>query len=200
LNSSGIHIIIAFILSFVVHEGISAQPDYAHQGKLYTNLAEALKEPDKVERLRLKRMHLKTVPSEVFLFPNLIELDLSGNKLTQLPDSINKLINLKYLKLERNQITSLPESIGDLKNLIYLDIGKNRISQLNNSISKLESLETIQAWGNEISEIPDDFYKLKRLKYIDLRAILITDDQREDMVRTLPNTNFLFSPSCNCKN
>src|SRR5947207_2318543 len=45
---------------------------------LYTNLKKALEEPEKVIRLKLSKEKLKAVPPEVFLFPNLKELELRG--------------------------------------------------------------------------------------------------------------------------
>jgi Leucine-rich repeat (LRR) protein len=179
-----------------------AQPDYEPEGRVFTSLKQALEYPDPsdVTRLKLKRQKYSSIPKEIYQFKNLVELDLTGNRLVIISDSIALLENLVYLNLERNKLKTLPKGIDQLKKLKYLNIGKNSIRELDKSLSKLSELEFIQAWGNEITEIPDEFYKLKNLKYLDLRAIIITDDQREDMVKILPNTQIYFSPSCNCKN
>src|SRR5688572_12687521 len=42
----------------------------------YTSLEEALKEPEKVKRLSLKRKGLKEFPKDIYKFKNLVELDL----------------------------------------------------------------------------------------------------------------------------
>lgn len=186
--------------SAIFNAELVAQPIYAHNGKIYTSLQDALNSPDDVERLKLRRNRFKQFPKEIFQFKNLVELDLTGNRITEIPDSIYRLENLTYLNLERNQITALPNGIGKMQKLRYLNIGKNRIDSLNAALSNVNTLEFIQAWGNGITDVPDDFYKLKNLKYLDLRAIIITDDQREEIVKVLPKTFVYFSPSCNCKN
>jgi internalin A len=45
------------------------------------------------------------------------KLDLSGQKLTELPDSIGELDLLLELDLSNNQLTCLPDSIGNLTKL-----------------------------------------------------------------------------------
>ena len=47
----------------------------------YTSIAEAIKHPDQVRKLVLRRKHLETGPKEIFLMHNLQYLDLSKNKL-----------------------------------------------------------------------------------------------------------------------
>jgi Leucine-rich repeat (LRR) protein len=62
----------------------------------FTNLQEALKNPDAVTKLVLRRQHLKSFPKEILQFKNLQYLDISKNSIAELPDSIDKLINLQY--------------------------------------------------------------------------------------------------------
>lgn len=58
------------------------------------------------------------------------ELDLSGCRLTTLPESIGDLTQLKKLDLRYNQLQSLPESIGNLIQLQTLSLGVSTIRPL----------------------------------------------------------------------
>lgn len=81
------------------------------QAKNYTDLEEALRNPDKVEVLILADKKLTTFPTEIFELKNLEYLDLSDNRLTALPENIGSLTELFYLDLSGNTISSLPEDI-----------------------------------------------------------------------------------------
>ena len=69
----------------------------------------------KITSLRIvsfKICNLKTFPSELFQIPTLLNIDLSGNALTALPDDENdykKLPNLRLLNLSENSIADLSE-------------------------------------------------------------------------------------------
>ena len=58
------------------------------------------------------------------------ELDLSGQKLTEIPEAISKLTNLTRLYLSNNQITEIPEAITKLTNLTQLDLSGNKITKI----------------------------------------------------------------------
>lgn len=166
----------------------------------YDNLEEALKEPEKVQRLVLRRKGYKEFPKEIYKFKNLVELDLKGNKLTTLPDSIGTLSNLRYLNVARNFITTISPQISNLKNLVYLELGQNMITALPIEMGGLANLQYLSLWENELTRIPGTFEKLEKLKEIDLRSIVLSATQRDQIKESLPETTVIFfSPDCNCK-
>ncbi|PSN57983.1 hypothetical protein C0J52_00220 [Blattella germanica] len=59
------------------------------------------------------------------MLTHLIKLDLSKNRLTELPENFGELVNLKHLDLYSNQLTHLPLSMGQLKVLRWLDLKGN---------------------------------------------------------------------------
>ena len=61
---------------------------------------------------------------------HLVQLDLSKNSLTELPEDFGKLIKLKKLDLLNNSISKLPLSFGKLKNLVWLDLKGNPIQEI----------------------------------------------------------------------
>ena len=166
--------------------------------KEYKSLEEALKNPDAVIRLNLRGKKLRTVPKEVFLFKNLQELNLKKTKIDQLPKEIGDLTNLQILDLSKNELTILPSEIGLLINLKVLKASENELEYLPIEIGKLVELRFLDIWSNNLSSLPDEIADLKKLKKIDMRVIQYNDQEMKFMRDLLPNTEILFSKSCNC--
>jgi len=167
--------------------------------KGYTDLAEAMKNPDQVVKLVLRKQHYKEFPKEIWMFPNLQYLDLSKNQITDYPDSLGKLKNLQVLHLSKNKLEALPRELGDNVNLKILDINQNELTMLPPQIGKLKKLEYLDLWGNDIGIFPDEMKELAdNLKVMDLRVILI-NFTAQDRIRTmLPKTLIYFDPPCKC--
>lgn len=108
--------------------------------RIFGNLNEALKQPEKVCRLDL------------------------CCQLTKVPPEVGKLSNLQVLKLSNNQLTQLPPEIGNLTKLKTLDLSWNQFSQFPTPILKLENLENLYLIGNNISSIPSKISNLDHLK------------------------------------
>ena len=86
----------------------------------YTNIEEALKEPEKVYRL-----------------------NLSNQSFTELPKGLARFKNLEYLSLRNDHLTSLSPEISALKKLKVLDLGGNDFSVLPKDFAKLQNLEEL---------------------------------------------------------
>lgn len=190
-----------FLLCFSLHitYGQSAKV-IAVEGRLYKSLkSAALVSPDSVFRLSLKGKKLKEIPPAVFQFKNLRELDLTRNRIEYLPNEINQLKKLEKLNLSKNRLKEINPQIGSCIELRWLDVGKNDLTKLPDQICVLEKLEYLQLWANEITSLPTKFYKLKNIRQIDMRAIIISESEREEINDQLPKqADVLFSPPCNC--
>lgn len=169
-----------------------------YSAPVYNNLDEALQNPDKVYRLDLSKKKLKVFPLEVLKFKNLQELNLSKNKLDSLPEQIGMLVNLQILNLSGNRLQYLPDSIGELKNLKKLVASRNSLVALPKRIGDLQNLEILDIWENDLSVFPEEMGKLKKLRWMDVRVILLNDEDQERLRKLLPNTKIFFSPSCKC--
>lgn len=169
-------------------------------GRLFKSLKSAASvSPDSVYRLSLKGKKLKEIPPEVFQFKNLRELDLTRNRIEYLPNEINQLKKLEKLNLSKNRLKEINPQIGACTELRWLDLGKNELTKLPDQICLLEKLEYLQLWANEITSLPTKFYKLKNIRQIDMRAIIISESEREEINDQLPKqAEVLFSPPCNC--
>jgi Leucine-rich repeat (LRR) protein len=167
--------------------------------KAFTNLEQALKEPEKVIKLVLRRDKLKTFPPEIFQFTNLQYLDLSKNDIKEIPYQISSLKDLQYFAISRNHLIELPAQIGELTNLYYLNANQNDLYGIPPEIGKLVKLRNLDLWDNNIGELPDEIKNCTALKIVDLRAIMIKDSEQTRIQLLLKHTKVHFSPYCNCQ-
>ena len=165
----------------------------------YTDLESALKEPEKVVKLTLRKQKFTSFPAELWKFPNLQYLDLGKNKITEVPDSISFFKNLQVLHLSKNSIEFLPREIGDLSNLMILDINQNELTSIPPQIGKLKKLRYLDLWSNNLSIFPDELKELSEtLQVLDLRVILINAETQDKIRQMLPKTTIYMSPPCKC--
>jgi Leucine-rich repeat (LRR) protein len=168
--------------------------------KTFKSLAAASNQPDSVFKMDLSKQKLKDFPVEIRKFKNLQVLNLSRNRLRDVPAWIGELKNLQKIDLSNNKLKELPDSIGSCGNLIYLGLNRNIIETLPRTIGRLEFLEIIELWDNEIISLPDEMKHLHNLKTLELRGILFSQEEQDQIHNLLPDTDVFFSPSCNCKN
>ncbi|MCX6311784.1 MAG: leucine-rich repeat domain-containing protein [Bacteroidetes bacterium] len=165
----------------------------------YTDLAAAMREPEKVVKLVLRKEKYKEFPKEIWSFPNLQYLDLSKNQITEFPDSLGKLKSLQVLHLSKNKIEALPRELGDCQNLVLLDINQNELTMLPPQIGKLKKLKYLDLWSNSISIFPDELKDISdNLKVMDLRVILINYSVQDRLHKLLPNTLIYMDAPCHC--
>ncbi len=167
--------------------------------KGYTSIDEALKDPDKVIKLELRKKRLKAFPPEIFRFKNLQYLDLSKNDIKEIPPGIDSLKSLQILILSRNDLESLPKEIGALKMLQYLNLNQNNLMSLPPQIGSLVNLKNMDLWSNNVDKFPTEMRYLKKLEILDLRVILIPDAEQQRVQEMLPKTKIYFSPYCKCQ-
>ncbi|HEN8798049.1 TPA: hypothetical protein U8251_000588 [Pseudomonas putida] len=103
-----------------------------------------------VRRLVLRDMGLQTI-DEDFLrrFPNIVELDLSNNRLTAIPAGIERLVQLRRIDLSNNRITI--DAIG------------------NRQLAQLSLLESIELSFNPELQAPD-LSGLRHVRHLYLRS------------------------------
>ena len=110
-------------------------------------------QPAAANKRNLSGQQLGQVPADVFSQTNLIELDLSDNRLTgALPGEIRFLKNLKVLNASNNLMTGVPAEIGQLSGLEVLNLANNQLSGLPYELGNLQNLHTLDLSGNPYSE------------------------------------------------
>lgn len=155
--------------------------------------------PDALARIGLRRLSIQNSRLEALAFDSLVgqenvleELDLSGNRLEEIPTAIANLTALIRLNLSRNRIRSLPQGsvFFHLLKLRHLNLNNNRLGYLDgvryptgNAAGKTlplaifnleplrEHIETIQLRSNNMTAFPDQFARLfSRLRHLDLSS------------------------------
>lgn len=118
--------------------------------------------------INLSGNKLVEIPTELFLLKNLTYLNLSKNLLAELPAAILNLKKLEYLNLFGNKLQGLPNSIIKLKNLKHLNLLNNKLENFPESIDKLKNLEYLNLANNLLTLVPIKIAKLSNLKYLNL--------------------------------
>lgn len=194
-------LILIIVLSFSVHGAKAQLLDSLTLDTMqaFVSIQEAMKNPNAVIKLSLRKQHLKSFPKEILQFKNLQYLDVSKNSISELPDSIGLLTDLQYLACSKTGLKRIPKEIGKLVNLKYLNLNQNDLEFLPPQIGNLEKLEIFDLWSNNFEEYPSTLTSLKALKVLDLRNILISDEVQKSLTNMLPRTTVYMSPSCKCK-
>ncbi|PRQ20765.1 putative P-loop containing nucleoside triphosphate hydrolase, leucine-rich repeat domain, L [Rosa chinensis] len=83
-------------------------------------------------------------------------------------DLISQLKRLRTLNLSHNKIRQLPEKIGDLIHLRYLDLSySSNLSRLPDGVCNLYNLQTLRLYNCQyLEELPDNMGKLINLKHL----------------------------------
>ncbi|RYF68401.1 MAG: leucine-rich repeat domain-containing protein [Cytophagaceae bacterium] len=166
--------------------------------------ARATTRPDTVKYLHFNQLGLASIPEVVYRFPNLEELDLSKNKLTQLPvrlttdipslrrlsvlfnsigdDSvfIAKKSTLRALTLQGNKLTRIPVSVRNAKQLESLWMGNNNLTELNiKALRGLRKLNDLNLYNAGLTTLPRQIRKLKHVVVLDLYYNQLTELPRQ---------------------
>jgi len=120
-------------------------------------------------------------------FPELEELNLSGNQISTVPPSIERLRGLETLNLSGNRITSLPSALGRLKNLETLSLGGNMLETLPDELRGLKSLQQLDLSNNKLAGIPECLLKLKNLRLLNLRGNPIPGEEIQRVMELHPD-------------
>jgi len=95
-------------------------------------------------------------------------LDVSENRVEELPEEIGGLISLSLLIVSSNTLHELPEGIGQLTNLQILKAEQNEIDDITESIGGCISLEELMLTDNSIEFLPSAIGCLKRLTNLNI--------------------------------
>ncbi|MDQ0654649.1 NEL-type E3 ubiquitin ligase domain-containing protein [Pseudomonas cedrina] len=124
-----------------------------------------------IRHLKLGGVELTLTQLNEFLgrFPQLRELDLSGNHLTELPQALEALSHLTELNLSGNQLTITAPTqarLNRLSALQRLDLSRNRVGSL--TVTSLTELISLNLSRTQITAWPEGVLSLPRLRALDL--------------------------------
>ena len=102
------------------------------------------------EVLELSYLGLERLPTHV-IARNVTQINLSHNKLVDLPEKFRDFINLTHLLVNNNNLSSLPTTFKQLKKLQVLDLRNNKLKRLSKDIAALKILERLYVEGNPLT-------------------------------------------------
>lgn len=122
------------------------------------------------ESIDLSNLALKTLPSELLSLNYLKQIKLNNNQLDsgELTLLFELLPQLIEIELKNNLITQLPHNIGNLQHVRTLLLSNNQLAMLPQEVSRLVQLEVLDLSGNNLIALPSGFEQLKRLKLLKL--------------------------------
>lgn len=136
---------------------------------------------------------LTELPEEIFALADTLEvLNLSGNRLRDLPHQLSRLHKLQVLFASDNDFTVLPEVLGDCTSLKVVGFKANHIAQVpsaalpealrwliltDNALSHLPetlghrpALQKLMLAGNQLTHLPDGLQAAHRLELLRVSA------------------------------
>lgn len=132
-----------------------------------------------LRKLVISNTLIDAFPLEVCELERLEYLDLSNNKIKEIPKGIRKLQSLLTLNLEGNSISTIPEELCSLKNLSVLNLSNNKIRCLPSKIENLFSLTEFSLNNNLIRDLIKEICNLQNLKSLKLSDNRIKTVPRE---------------------
>lgn len=118
----------------------------------------------------------------IFGIQNIVQLDLSNNKLTIIPNNAFSFMpNLQVINLDHNQITTIePLAFNNLKQLQQLFLDHNKLQKISIELAHLFFLTKLGLANNLIEKIATNAFRdLWRLEIVDLshnRLVGLPDD------------------------
>ncbi|MFJ4156902.1 NEL-type E3 ubiquitin ligase domain-containing protein [Pseudomonas sp. NPDC089752] len=145
---------------------------------------------ERMRTLSLRNQQISIIDADFLRrFPNLDDLDISGNRLVSLDGleflpqlrrlnlggnlleavtGLEHLSQLTDLYLSGNQLQDLPPGIERLTQLTSLDLSFNQLMDLPDRVGQLSNLENLQLRGNQLSVAPRSLGSLGQLSILNL--------------------------------
>ena len=148
---------------------------------------------DVVTCLSMRLVNLKQFPQQIIFFLNLRILDLSLNRITNIPENVFHLkhrlvFTLEYLVLFNNFLIDLPQSICNLKRLNFLSVCCNLLSELPANFGRLQSLVKLCLTKNKLSFLPPSILTIPNLKcYIEKNLLDQKTNNKCSGINSIPS-------------
>ena len=113
-----------------------------------------LSRPNSDWKLHLSHAQLDYIPRKVLSsnFASLLRLDLSFNRIKEIPSGIGLLLSLTELWIAHNPLETISPAIKGCLNLESLDISFTRVAEVPSEISFLKNLRTFDWRGTPFAE------------------------------------------------
>ncbi|EFA77775.1 leucine-rich repeat-containing protein [Heterostelium album PN500] len=124
-------------------------------------------EQKKQKRLSLTKSGLTRFPMSVTqMCKHLVELDLSDNRITELPSDIQELKNLRILILRDNRLETIPLEVCHLKDLKILELQNNPLSDFPPSVIASGTKNLLSFCKNILEGQHNETWKKVKLMFV----------------------------------
>ncbi|EGT53664.1 hypothetical protein CAEBREN_00382 [Caenorhabditis brenneri] len=151
--------------------GDSARKIIGKSGPSTSTVNKHLEMASKSRVLQLKGTGLKKVPDEIEQLAEVLRnLELSENKIRDIPSFIGNFAQLKQLHLSNNCLEFLPDEIGSMKKLEILNLAGNKLQVLPETIVGCTDLRTLDISSNAFVEFPVALIACIQLDFLNLNG------------------------------
>ena len=188
------------IITFVFYIGVFSVVAQTNT-KVYTSIESALEAHTlglKVEVINLSKNKLKNLPEELREFTEIVELTLNKNKLTEIPLWISEFTKLEVFRADKNELEIFPLCLLQIPSLKEIHLGDNYIKAIPIDIDNLQNLERLYLWSNLIRQFPASLSDMVSLKILDLLYVDMTFDEQRWLIEILPEIKIEMSEPCRC--
>eukprot|EP01090_Pellita_catalonica_P000984 TRINITY_DN10715_c0_g1_i1.p1 TRINITY_DN10715_c0_g1~~TRINITY_DN10715_c0_g1_i1.p1 ORF type:complete len:731 (+),score=77.88 TRINITY_DN10715_c0_g1_i1:43-2235(+) len=113
-------------------------------------------------------------PSQLWSMHFLVDLDVSCNQITSIPEKLGILANLESFKINNNNLTSVPKEIwGQLTNLKHFHCADNQLSSIPKELFHADGMSFLDLSSNQIRSIPSEISNLTQLTFLDIANNLL---------------------------
>ncbi len=155
---------------------------------------------DSLEHFDFARNHLTKLPEQIKNIPRLKWLSVNDNQFEDLSFADKRLEKLETLYLYSNKVTSISKETRHLGNLKELIIFDNEIDSIPDNIADLKSLEKLEIWNNPVKYISPGIGKLTKLKALRLDDDFLTQADKDNLKKWLPNCEINYQTRKEKKN
>ncbi|XP_059831289.1 leucine-rich repeat and calponin homology domain-containing protein 4 isoform X2 [Hypanus sabinus] len=136
---------------------------------LTRSLEKALDEAAGTGILNLSNRKLREFPRAAsnYDLSDVIQADLSKNRLSEVPDEVCLYVSLELLNLYHNCVRTIPSSITNLQSLTYLNVSRCQLCALPAYLCCLP-LKVLIASNNKLSSLPTDIGCFRQLRELDV--------------------------------
>jgi Leucine-rich repeat (LRR) protein len=149
--------------------------------------------------LDLTRNRLTDLPPDLMLLEDLAYLMVNRNRLQGFPGWLEELKDLRVLIADHNRISEFPDVLLRMPQLEQLSLGENFLTGIPLDIDNMASLEILRLWGNVLASFPASLGNLEHLQILDLLHNEMTVDEQNMLEALLPDVQLNLSEPCDCE-
>lgn len=118
-----------------------------------------------MEIIDLSNTCLYHIDTNINIYRNLLEINLSMNNISSLPKEFCSLVKLETCILSYNKLMYLPDEFKNMTNLVNVYLDYNKIIMLPDGICNLPKLRLLDIYGNYIDCLPGGYSDLEELDF-----------------------------------